>query len=575
MAATKRLLVVGWDGAGWPDIHPLLDQGALPALERLVEGGASGALAGLSPPIPQVVWTSLATGLRANRHGVTGALEVRPDRGGVQPIGRRSWRAPALWETLSTAGVKTAVIGWPATWPASRWPGVMIDDGFARFRNEPAEDWPMPRGAASPPALRQTIAELRVHPSEIDAGQIMHFIPDLATIDPNSDKRPLKVAIALAETASIHAAATYVMAKEEWELCVIRYPLLARIAGEPSYRFLDMMLGRLLTLAGEGTRAIVVSPNGLLHTGATLPDGIFVAAGPGIRPDMIIHGASLLDVCPTVLAMFGTSAPCDGRALAEIFESPPVPASAAAPCASLNAALLHEPASGLDPAAAQLVDDARFTSRLVLGEAELASDEPAAAANWFEAASRQRPDDFAVLLRLAFCCIRLADKVRLRTVGDRLVAIEPQSPWSHLVIGAGKALCGEADAGAHFAQAAQRGGQDPMVHLWLGEVALRLEQHAAAESHYRAALALAPQLAPAAANLGIVRLARGDAPEAENLLRRALALRYHWPAVHRRLAETLTLQGRAQESAAALETATRQEGSDRKSDATPIAEPLV
>src|SRR5882724_13268872 len=124
----KRALVIGWDAAEWEVAHPLIDAGKLPTLARLVESGSSGRLTGLAPFTETIAWTSLATGRFAEHHGVTGYLELRPDRGGLQPIGKRSWRAPAFWEVLSSAGFETAVINWAATTPADHWAGLMVDD---------------------------------------------------------------------------------------------------------------------------------------------------------------------------------------------------------------------------------------------------------------------------------------------------------------------------------------------------------------------------------------------------------------------------------------------------------------
>ena len=60
-----RLLLIGWDAADWQVIHPLLDAGAMPNLQRLIEGGVMGNLASLAPMLSPILWTSIATGKRA------------------------------------------------------------------------------------------------------------------------------------------------------------------------------------------------------------------------------------------------------------------------------------------------------------------------------------------------------------------------------------------------------------------------------------------------------------------------------------------------------------------------------
>jgi len=88
---------------------------------------------------------------------------------------------------------------------------------------------------------------------------------------------------------------------------------------EGGYRYHDMMLGALLTLAGEETVVILVSDHGF-HPDHLRPrhvpaepagpavqhrnHGIFVMAGPGVKQDERIYGACLLDVTPTILRLF-------------------------------------------------------------------------------------------------------------------------------------------------------------------------------------------------------------------------------------------------------------------------------
>ena len=49
--------------------------------------------------------------------------------------------------------------------------------------------------------------------------------------------------------------------------------------------------------------------------------GIFLACGPGIKESVEIQGASIYDLAPTILHLFGLPVPkdIDGRVLKEIF----------------------------------------------------------------------------------------------------------------------------------------------------------------------------------------------------------------------------------------------------------------
>ena len=98
-----------------------------------------------------------------------------------------------------------------------------------------------------------------------------------------------------------------------------------------------MMLGRLLELINEDTTVMLISDHGF-HPDHLRPKdlpaepagpafehrdyGIFVLKGPGIKQDKLIHGASLLDITPTLLPLFGLpmAEDMDGKPLADAFE---------------------------------------------------------------------------------------------------------------------------------------------------------------------------------------------------------------------------------------------------------------
>ena len=71
----KKLLVIGWDAADWKVINPLIQDGKMPALKKLMERGVFGNLKTLDPPLSPMLWTSMATGVRPYKHGIGGFVE--------------------------------------------------------------------------------------------------------------------------------------------------------------------------------------------------------------------------------------------------------------------------------------------------------------------------------------------------------------------------------------------------------------------------------------------------------------------------------------------------------------------
>lgn len=103
-----------------------------------------------------------------------------------------------------------------------------------------------------------------------------------------------------------------------------------------AYRLHDLMLQRLLHLAGPDTAVMLVSDHGFhsdhlrpkftprVPAGITVwhrPQGVVVASGEGFCKDEIVYGARLLDITPTVRHYFGLPVGQDmeGRVLEDVF----------------------------------------------------------------------------------------------------------------------------------------------------------------------------------------------------------------------------------------------------------------
>jgi len=515
------LLLAGVEAVGWPDLHRLIDAGRLPTLARLVETGASGRFdpVGLNGP---GLFAALATGRPPAEHGIAAPLEPRPDGGGVQPVGARSWRAAPFWQTLAEAGFATAVIGAPGVAPATAWPGCVIDERYAQPLGAILEDWPLPPGCVAPPALREALRPLRVHPEELD-GAVRGNLP----------------AAPLARAASNHAAATYVAEHLPWDLLVVHHALLQHDQSDAAFAFLDAMLARLVELAGPAADIIVLSP-----------EGVLIAAGPGFLPDTILHQATVYDLAATVLARFGLMA--DG--------APGRPLGAAlGPLRRVSTARRLDPLPAPLPAAQRLLADQAYEATLHAAQAALfAGDYPTAVAQ-AQAASSQRPDDLRALSMLGQGQFLLRQAAACRSTGARLAALAPSSPWGPLLLGAALMLDGAPDAaGPHLDTARTLATDDPALLVRLGAILLHSGHPETAAAHYRDALALDPANADARAGLGLVALAANDAKGAERELRAAIGLRYHAPALHHALALALAAQHRWPDAARAAQTALAQ-----------------
>ena len=267
----SRVLLIGWDAADWKVIRPLLEAGEMPNLAGLIGAGIHGNLATIYPPLSPMLWTSIATGKRAYKHGIHGFSEPLPDGSGVRPITNLSRRGKAVWNILNQTGHRSIVVGWWPSHPAEPLNGVMVSNHFEKALGEPNTLPPLLAGAVHPSSLASSIGELRVNPTELTGEFLRFFVPEYDKVDQKKDKRLHGLARTIAETMSVHSAATELLATEPWDFAGIYYsgidhfghgfmryhpPQLPWVSDEDfaiyqqvianAYRYHDGMLGALL-----------------------------------------------------------------------------------------------------------------------------------------------------------------------------------------------------------------------------------------------------------------------------------------------------------------------------------------
>ena len=99
-----RVFVLGLDGATWDVLRPLVQQGHLPRLARLMEQGAAGTLRSVFPPLSPVAWTAVMTGKNSGKHGIFEFLESAHNPLGGRVNSSRTIQAELLWEIAGRHG---------------------------------------------------------------------------------------------------------------------------------------------------------------------------------------------------------------------------------------------------------------------------------------------------------------------------------------------------------------------------------------------------------------------------------------------------------------------------------------
>ncbi|MGN6378682.1 MAG: alkaline phosphatase family protein [Gaiellales bacterium] len=113
----NRVMIVGWDGADWDVLDPLLAAGQLPNLKSLIERGARGVSRSCLPSHSWAAWPTFLTGLDPGGHGVFDILEYRPGATRRLPVSSRSMLAPTWPALAAEAGRKVLLANVPLTYP--------------------------------------------------------------------------------------------------------------------------------------------------------------------------------------------------------------------------------------------------------------------------------------------------------------------------------------------------------------------------------------------------------------------------------------------------------------------------
>lgn len=175
MADKKRVLLVGWDGADWEHITPLLEAGQMPNLERLIEKGVMGNLATMQPVLSPMLWNTIATGKLPDQHGICGFMEPDPN-GGSRPVTSISRKVKAIWNILSQEGYKSNVVGWWASHPAEPVNGHIVSSNCKAIRKDEDGNFHVPLMTIHPESMSDILAPCFVPMSDITQEDIFPFI---------------------------------------------------------------------------------------------------------------------------------------------------------------------------------------------------------------------------------------------------------------------------------------------------------------------------------------------------------------------------------------------------------------
>ncbi|MCP4247203.1 MAG: sulfatase-like hydrolase/transferase [bacterium] len=373
-----KVALIGIDGGEWNVIRPLIEAGELPNLARLVREGASGELASYGLLASPQIWTTIVTGKHFDEHGInwftvsaddhqTAADVLHDDN--VIPITSHQRRVPSLWDIVGQAGYAASSIAYWATWPATPVSRHLVSDRFSysRFNKLGSAQDELPH-LTYPEGLVDDLRPYLMTPDEVTDADRARFMTGLVDVGDWREQHAIvgEFDITYAQTETyrqvthalldqgqpdfftVYFQGVDVISHYFWEFMEPETaghevdPQGIRAFGDTIrafYRYQDEILGEILDRLDDDTVVIVVSDHGFRAmpvaertiaptvSGWHRKEGIILMAGPGVRAGLTLKDASVYDVMPTVLAIFGRPMARDlaGKVLNEAFEDGVLP----------------------------------------------------------------------------------------------------------------------------------------------------------------------------------------------------------------------------------------------------------
>jgi len=125
-ARPHPVVFIGIDGATWDYMEGLLAKGALPNVARIRREGAYATLRSVQSYVSPPAWTSMLTGYRPEKSGVYTFGMLDPTTHEFNSVHSSDVLVPFVWEAASAAGLKTAVVNVPMTYPVYPVNGIMV-----------------------------------------------------------------------------------------------------------------------------------------------------------------------------------------------------------------------------------------------------------------------------------------------------------------------------------------------------------------------------------------------------------------------------------------------------------------
>ena len=350
------LVVIGVDGMTLPVLQPLMRAGKVPHISALIERGVGGKLFTDVPTYSPRLWTSIATGVLAEDHGVPNFAEEDQYgnmlRDGL-PFTSNTRKVPAVWNIAAENHRNVDSVAWWVSWPAEKisngrivasyaaqvqaailWKPLLWDEGIplltypeelqgdikglldeGKPKGQLVAEYNKRFGAVSPewkvPFQRDILFRGTFHADRTH----QRIFNQLQSSGRNADLRMLYFGLP-------DVAGHFFWRYREPE--AFQYPVPSEMSDllgghiDKAYMQVDEWIGEVIANAPANARFLIISDHGMGPANVTKPNhpqsgaheegppGIFIMAGPGVKQQGLLEPGKrkvgwIDDIAPFIL----------------------------------------------------------------------------------------------------------------------------------------------------------------------------------------------------------------------------------------------------------------------------------
>lgn len=373
-----KIVLIGVDGANWPTLDPLIEKGKLPLWKSLKEESAWTFFQTFAPTKSSVVWTSIATGTRMEKHGILDFTYLNKNNIEV-PFSNAERREPALWQILDEYHKKSIVVNWFVSHPPDKINGIMVSDVFRRVLVRPPDKIDEYKDSVYPSIYFQKLLDLgeRDHSKVFEMTGIPDYPAMYNKVHKDADFKNVPIlktfrSLAIQDNFAATIAKELYRTKDfDFFAAYIRMPdlvqhfstrmfdarynqevvaalksnsmtpgkhkeVIGKIADiiEPAYRFAEDFIKSFISYKRyENAYFIICSDHGFslypggynhydLPEGYGPPPGVLLVKGPGVKQGYFSSSTNVYDVAPTILNLYDlpVGKNMDGKVISAIFK---------------------------------------------------------------------------------------------------------------------------------------------------------------------------------------------------------------------------------------------------------------